>query len=218
MDRRAIAQRPFARHPSNRLPLITRMVQHMGITISQLKSLIQTALRSSPFSISGATLSSSEITALFNEQFGSDALVLNGATQQSETATSITVKGTLASEYLGSPNLTLTAEFTVSDTTAEISASVSAFPSDWMLSTAFTSVKGSLFDSFTFANPSFTLTSRKAPVLPAAFPSQYGVASYPAALAAELAPGLSFQATATVKSDLTGINWLLGGDTWTLSG
>lgn len=190
----------------------------MSITISELKELIQTALHTSPFSISGTTLSSTAITALFTEQFGSDALVLNGATQQSETATSITVKGTLASNYLGAPNLTVTAEFSVLDTTAEVSASVSGFPSDWTLSLAFTSLKGSLFDCFTFTNPSFTLASRKAPVLPAAFPSQYGMATYPAALAAELVPGLSFQATATVKAGLTGIDRLLGGDSWTLSG
>jgi hypothetical protein len=190
----------------------------MGITISKLKGLIQTALHSSPFSVSGATLSSADITALFTEQFGGDALVLNGATQQSETATSITVKGTLASEYLGAPSLTVTAEFTVPETTAEVSASVSGFPSDWTPSVAFPPLKGSLFDSFTFTNPSFTLASRKAPVLPAAFPSQYGMATYPAALAAELVPGLSFQATATVKTGLTGIEWLLGGDSWTLSG
>jgi hypothetical protein len=190
----------------------------MSITISELKNLIQTALRSSPFSISGATLSSTEITALFKQQFGSDALVLNNAKQQSETPASITVEGTLAAKYLGAPNLTVTAEFTVPDTTAVVSASVSGFPSDWTLSTAFTSLKGSLFDSFTFAKPSFTLASQKAPVLPAAFPTQYGMAAYPSALAAELVSGLSFQATATVKTDLKGIDWLLGGDTWTLSG
>ncbi|MCW3054703.1 MAG: hypothetical protein JWN14_3873 [Chthonomonadales bacterium] len=190
----------------------------MSITLSELKGIIQTALRSSPFSISGVTLASSAITALFIEQFGSDALVLNGAAQQSETATSITVKGTLASPYLGAPNLTVSAEFTVPDTTAEVSASVSGFPSDWTLSMAFPSLKRSLFDSFTFGNPSFTLASRQAPVLPSAFPSRYGLAAYPTALAAELVPGLSFQATATVKAGLTGINQLLGGDSWTLSG
>ena len=186
--------------------------------VATLQSIVENALTASPFSLSGATLSSGNISSLFNGQFGADALTFTNAPQLNKTADSIQATGTLASAYLGAADLDITATFTVVDATAEVSAVVSGFPANWTLSAAYPALKGSWFDAFSFTAPAFTLTSSNSPTLPAGFPSQCGMGAYGPDLAAQLVSGLSFAATLALNATVEGLEWLLGGLQWSVSG
>jgi hypothetical protein len=183
-----------------------------------VKAAVEAALGKPPFSISGATLSSPAIGALLTAQFGDDALDLEGAEKQAETPSSITVRGTLAGSYMGAERLAVSAVFAVVESQASLSAAVSGFPSAWTLSRAFPSLKGSLFDALSYTSPSFTLDSTDATKLPQDFPAEYGVPAYPGALVGSLEGGLSFQATAAVIAGFEGIEGLIGGSSWEMSG
>ncbi len=183
-----------------------------------LEGLINTALATPPFTVSGAGLSSPDITTLFTNQLGADTLSLANAVRQSTSASSIVVQGELTGPYLGGANLDAVATFTVVGSTAEVAIVLTGFPSGWSLATAFPTLQGGWLDRFTYTAVQFTLDSQNRATLPPDFPSQYGMAAYPAALAGQLVPGLSFQATLALNIDLPGITWLLGAAQFPVSG
>src|SRR5262252_2845306 len=115
--------------------------------IATVKNLITAALAKSPFQVSGADLSSSPITTLLQNHLGSDSLVLRDAGKAGETDASISVKGQMTSSFLGAPNLTALAVFTLDAAqNAQVNVELSGLEPDWRLSTSLPPLKETLFD------------------------------------------------------------------------
>ncbi len=187
--------------------------------IAKLKNLITAALARSPFQVSGADLSSTPVTTLLLNHLGSDSLALSGAGNAGETATSISVKGKFASPFLQAPNLTAVAVFTVdAGQNAQVNLTLNGLAAGWSLSTSLPQLKETLFDLFSYSDAQFILDSSLGTILPKDFPARYGFPAYTPEYAQKLIPGLSFQATMTVVSEVTGMSKLLPGNSWTLSG
>src|ERR1700687_5146211 len=130
-----------------------------AMDFAALESLIETALATSPFTVSGAGFGSADITTLFSRQLGSDGLTLTDASRQSGSASSIVVQGTLTGPWLGASNLAALATFIVVDGPAEVAAVVTGFPPDWTLPTAFPALQAGWLDSFSCTDAQFTLDS-----------------------------------------------------------
>ena len=187
--------------------------------IANLKTLIAAALAESPFSISGADLSSTPIQTLLKNHLGSDSFVLSGASKAGETGNSISVKGQLTAPFLSAPNLTALAVFIVDNQqTAQVNITLTGLAAEWRLSTSLPPLKESLFDLFEYAAAQFTLDSSAPAALPKSFPVQYGFPAYTSEYEKGLIPGLSFEAKMTVKASVEGLSNLLPGNSWTFAG
>lgn len=186
--------------------------------ISTLKQTIEDALKSSPFSVSGAGLSSTAITTLLTGILGKDELALTGASKKSEDASSITVTGQMTVPVQGLSGLTAAATFSVAGDMAQVAVVLDGLKADWKPSDTFTALQKSLFDNFTYADSKLLMNSQDVPPLPDDFPVPLGYPPYDPATNARIVHGLGLQTTATVGKGVEGLSWLLSGSTWSMEG
>ncbi|MFD1538812.1 DUF6603 domain-containing protein [Nonomuraea guangzhouensis] len=186
--------------------------------ITALKGIIQAALASQPFTVSGAQLQSPPVTAVLTGLFGGDGLVLTDATQLQQSDTEVVVEGT-TSGVLGLTGQHATVTFTLLDAVAQLHLTLDRLPDGWAPSASFPALTGSVFDDFTYTDPVLRLDSTGAPELPAGYPATFGYPDYSAAMKAAMTPGLSLSATITPSAEAGPLEWLLSGSSsWAVSG
>ncbi|GAA3608177.1 hypothetical protein GCM10022419_111390 [Nonomuraea rosea] len=120
--------------------------------ITALQGIIQVALASQPFTVSGAQVQSPPVTSVLTGLFGADDLVLTDATLLQQTDTEVVVEGT-ASAVLGLTDQHTTVTFTVADAEAHLHLVLDRLPDGWTPSASFPVLKGSVFDDFTYTGP-----------------------------------------------------------------
>lgn len=131
------------------------------MNIAETKRAVKAAISDGHFSISGKTLGSQKITTLLVAHLGVDELALRGASISGEDASSITVKGSLATAFLSQSPLSASATFTAPADTAEVLITLRDLPPGWKLSACFPVLGNTVFDSFSYDSPIFTLNSQE---------------------------------------------------------
>ncbi|MCY1017195.1 hypothetical protein [Pyxidicoccus sp. MSG2] len=195
------------------------MLAMAPIDVTTLKARLSAALASSPFQVGGAVLGSEPLSQLLTRHLGADTLVMERASRTSETATSVTVSGTLAQPYRGLSGLNATATFTVVDGVAHVSLRLTGLPAGWKPSNTFPALKGTHFDLFSYAAPELTLASTGAPSLPPDFAEHFGFPALSQGLRQQAVTGLGLRATLSPLPALGNLSWLLGDSSrWEATG
>jgi hypothetical protein len=183
---------------------------------ASLSQLIDTALQTQPFSVSGALLGSPPISTLLTTFLGADSLVLTGASQPTG-ATGIVVAGQLTQTVAGLPGLRATATFGVADGVATLHLDLTGLPAGWTPSQSYPALTGTVLDEFTWTGPTLTLDSTATATLPDGYPAGYGFPALAAGVASSLVPGLGLSATVTpIASGIVGT--LLSGQPCPVAG
>ena len=186
--------------------------------VTTLTALIEKALETKPFSISGNLLGSASIASCLNAFFGSDLLELENAELKWKSATEVVVGGQMTQPLAGLPNEQATVTFTVPVAEAQFELALSTLPARWAPSASFAQLKGSIFDEFSWADPVLTLSSAGGPPLPAGYPIGLGYPGYSAAMTKAMTFGLSLTATVSPLAGGGPLEWLLSGTAWQVSG
>jgi hypothetical protein len=188
------------------------------VDVTTLTGLIEKALETKPFSISGNLLGSASIASCLNAFFGTDVLELENAELKSKSATEVVVGGQMTQALAGLPNEQATVTFTVPVSEAQFELALTTLPAQWAPSTSFAQLKGSVFDEFSWADPVLTLSSAGGPPLPPGYPTGLGCPGYSAAMTKAMTFGLSLTATVSPLAGGGPLEWLLSGTAWQVSG
>jgi hypothetical protein len=185
------------------------------VDAAKLKQLIAEALGSSPFSISGAKLSSPPITNLLSTHLGADALELTGAEKLSETDASVVIKGKLVGKLHGIGGLTVEATFSTDGTTPQLAATLTDLPTGWVPSQAFPALRDGFAGELGFSACKLLLDSGGSLAMPAGYPGHFGFPDLPQGT---VETGLGLSATLSPPPGGDGLTWLMGATSWEVSG
>jgi hypothetical protein len=188
------------------------------VDVATLTDLIEKALETKPFSISGNLLQSPSIGSSLTAFFGGDSLVLSDAKLKSKSSTDVVVEGQMTQELARLKNQKATVTFTVPTTEAQLVLALTTMPGGWTPTASFAQLKGSVFDEFSWSDPVLTLSSDGGPPLPSVYPTELGYAAYSASLAKAMVFGLGLTATVSPLADGGPLEWLLSGTAWQVSG
>ena len=186
--------------------------------IAQLTQLIEDALETQPFSVSGTSLQSPSIGTCLTAFLGSDSLVLTGAGLLSKSSTAVVVEGQMTQDLVGLQKQHVNVTFTVPASEAQLEISLAKLPDGWTPSTGFDRLKGSVFDEFSWTDPVLTLSSDGGRPLPLDYPAELGFPSYSAPLRKAMVFGLGLSATVSPLTSSGSLEWLLSGTSWKVSG
>ncbi|MEU7525130.1 DUF6603 domain-containing protein [Saccharothrix sp. NPDC042600] len=185
--------------------------------VTTLKEKVRAALKNGSFSISGATLASTELTTLLTAAWGKDELALTGAKETRDDATGITVGGTLPA-LAKLTNHPVTATFRVDSGRVALRVELDKIPS-LALSRCFAELDSDVFARCALTNVTLALDSAKRPPLPDRFPEGFDLPCLPDAIRKRTVLGLGLSGTfspGTATDDV--LAWLLPKGPYPVSG
>ncbi|MEA2719641.1 MAG: hypothetical protein QOJ39_1505, partial [Candidatus Eremiobacteraeota bacterium] len=173
----------------------------MGLTFSQLEAVLTPA--NGALSVAASALLTPAVDTVFGAYLEASTLALTGAVSTPDAARQrVVVTGTVApGSMLSLQSATLEqGVFALqNDGTVAVLLTVSVADAKWRLSTSFTQLADSVFDTFAYDTPAFTLDSMAQSVLPPGFRASFGYDPDVAEVADELVKGLSFSASLTAS-------------------
>ena len=185
--------------------------------ITNLQSLIRTALSNPVFEITSAALESSRIARLFNDFFQTDRLRVNSAQEETSGANSVSLSGQLEGAILDQQNPAIQVVFSIVDENVEVRISTRALPPDWTPQSALPDLRNSIYSFFDYQNGSLSIDSQIT-TLPNNFPTQFGHPEYSPEQITSFKFGLRYEAEIKTKDADVWPAWLLGQQVYALSG